>query len=437
LINKEKKMRNKINAGFTFTMLLVFTGLLFAGSSFKYPQPLNAPYAGYFPGQHSISPANPFTFSGQVNNPSAFYFFPDLGYINGDVGLHPNSISSYHLSAGFNTGNGFYLGFRVSTLSFATGVGYDYSTNGYRTDAGRLIEPFYSGALDVAYGIGNKVSIGLSLKYFDESTLQGAASGFSSDLSVTAGNIVPDLTLAVLLTNIGPIMDFPDTSVAQPSTVYFSAAYDLKLGSLALYPQLSLRSSDLNGLEIIPSVGIRPMKSLTFQLGASLAGNQNDYPWSGGINYEFGSFNFNYKLAGTADGEIAHFAGISFRFKKKKEPAFKPRVKKARVIKGKKVIADSLINARPPAPRNTRLREEGEMLILEWDPAFQGDKYEVYAKLGKTSVFRKVTKTPLTVEEFRIKKPRTTIPLFLYVKTVRGKNSSEPSRVVSFYPESD
>lgn len=424
-----------------FSFLL--TNFLFAQTGSVYPRLQNSPPRLNYLGQIVVDPGHPMAFSRQNGNPGLFPLYPLNALINLGISTTDINIQSSDLFTGFKISNDFFLGFGAGGMVLPKGLKYDvYSLRYIDSESDGALG--YWGDMTLGYQVFPGFALGLKAGFYSEDLEQANAGGMNASVGMVWHHFFSDFTLAAHYRNIGSQTELVDTLLNQPSVLNLSLAFDQSLQDFSFYPQASFEYSEICGSQIATSLGISWQKIITLQLGGAFMGDLNYFPWSVGLQGRFAHIDLNYSIAGTDDGGISHLIGFALNIGNLDDAmSIGPKLKEKEAHKYYRgtvkptatVVLDTALSLSPAPPRNVRLREDQDRVVLEWDPIAQNDTYLVYAKLGEKSVFRKVTPLPITKYEFSFKKPSGDTILFFYVKTKRKDFVSGPSRVVSFAKE--
>lgn len=435
MINKKHILR--------ISFVFFFAISLFAQTGNVYPRLQNSPPRLNYLGQIVVDPGHPMAFSRQNGNPGLFPLYPLNALINLGISTTDINIQSSDLFAGFKISDDFFLGFGAGGMVLPKGLKYDiYSLRYMASESDGALG--YWGDMTLGYQVIPGLALGLKAGFYSEDLEQVNAGGLNAAVGIVWHHFFSDFTLAAHYRNIGSQTELVDTVLSQPSVLNLSLAFDQSLQNFNLYPQVSFEYSDICGSQIGASLGISWQKIITLQLGGTFMGDLNYFPWSIGLQGRLSHIDLNYSIAGTDDGGLAHLLGFALNIGNLDDAmSIGPKIKEKDVHKYYRgdlkpvatVVLDTALSLSPKPPRNVRLREDQDRIVLEWDPIAQNDSYLVYAKLGEKSVFRKVTPVPVSEYEFSFKKPSGDIILYFYVKTKRKDFVSGPSRVVSFAKE--
>ncbi len=313
-----------------------------------------------------------------------------------------------NLSAGFKIDPKFSMGVGFSYLGMPSIQGKDR----YGQDTDPLTVNSSILQMSMAYKIHPSFSMGITLKYFRDNLAGFVASGFAFDAGFLMETIIPHLTLAASVCNLGNQIRYDQTSEPIP--------FNYRLGIGYVFPFLNMRlgvdavhSADQNWLL---KTGLEyNFKRIAFLRVGNAWLSPNGFQPSFGVGAKFLShLALDYTLFNHQNLGLTHRVGITFDFSLKKKQA-KPQSQK---------------NVLLQPPQRVYAYVKNGKIKIEWSDV-PGAAYNVYIRKSTDSSWKKANIHLIWAHETSVSKPGEPVNIdFAITSVIEGRESSF-SRIVT------
>jgi len=307
---------------------------------------------------------------------------------------------------GYNLFNDLGIGFSISHMWMPEIQGKD--------EYGQETAPFNVSSSIVNLGVGYKVHpgffTGIGIKYFVDNLANYSASGVALDVGLYMRTIIPGLTAGLALQNFGGDIQYDKEKQRIPLTYRGGLAYKLYSQHLTFTTDV-VKSID-SELNINTGIEYIFKDFVSLRIGNRFSENEMFLPAFGaGIQLE-DMFHINYTFFNLSDLGSTHRVGISYHF----NIPYNLKWRKGLVKKPQLVL---LV---PPKKVNVSLIHEE--LVITWDKV-EGAKYNVYAKYGDKSDWKKITNETLIINFLKInKKPEPGNYSFKITSVINNRESN-------------
>ena len=317
-------------------------------------------------------------------------------------------IRMQNLSAGFKVDSRFFVAAGFSYLGMPSIQGKD--RYGQNTDALTVNSSIMQ--MSMAYKLHPSFSIGFGVKYFRDNLAGYVASGFALDFGFFMETIIPHLSLAASVRNVGNKIRYNEMSESIPFNYRVGLGY--RIPSLHLRLGLDGVHSNDQGWLLKSGIEIDFLNRAFLRVGNAWLSPNGLQPSFGIGARPIKSLAIDYTLFNHQNLGLTHRVGLTFSFSLKGE--------------SKRPAARNTMYLQPPQRVYGFL--QGDKIKLEWSDV-PGAAYNVYARKSSDSQWKKISPRLLWAHEFLIDKPRVPVAIDFVITSVLNGKESAFSRIVT------
>ncbi|RMH61313.1 MAG: type IX secretion system membrane protein PorP/SprF [Calditrichaeota bacterium] len=263
--------------------------------------------------------------------------------------------------------------------------------------------------LGLGYRIHPSLFLGVGLKYFQDNLADITATGIAIDAGFYMYTMIPGLSVGLSVQNFGSDVKYENQLEKLP--LQFRAGLAYKIRGIPWRIAVDAYKSLDSDVQFNAGMEYTILNTFSLRIGNQFRNGTTFQPGYGvGLNIN-NRYRMDYTYLNLNDLGATHRIGFTFQFGL---PGVKVR---------KPVVYKNYRIRRSEAPRGLHYEIKADRLLIKWK-VVRGAVYNIYARVGKTGVWKKLNSRLINGTEYSFKRPKH-LKEDLYISITSVINSVE------------